>query len=323
LKSSLAVLKDIEDIDVSTLKHAAAGRPSQSEGVQFASAAPGAAGLDQQIRFCKTADGIQIAYATVGEGPPLVKTANWLNHLDFDWESPVWHHVFRGLCDGRSLIRYDARGNGLSDWDIDDFPFERLVDDLEAVVDATGLDRFPLLGLSQGCAISAAYATRHPEKVTKLVLIGGYARGWKKAGNADVIRETEAMITLIRIGWGKDNPVFRQMFTSMFMPDAPPENQTWFNELERISTKPRNAANLLRALGDVDVRDLLGKVRAPTLVMHAKGDQRVPFQSGRELAGLIPGARFVSLDTRNHIMPESDPAWQVALREINEFLAEE
>jgi DNA-binding SARP family transcriptional activator/alpha-beta hydrolase superfamily lysophospholipase len=323
LKSSLAVLKDIEDIDVSALKHAAAGRPSQSDGVQFASAAAGPRDLDQQIRFCKATDGTQIAYATVGEGPPLVKTANWLNHLDFDWESPVWKHVFRGLSDGRKLIRYDARGNGLSDWDIEDFSFERQVEDLEAVIEATGLDRFPLLGISQGCAISAAYATRHPEKVTKLILIGGYARGWKQVGNPDTIRETEAMITLIRIGWGRDNSTFRQMFTSMFMPDAPPENQSWFNELQRISTKPKNAANLLRALGDVDVRDELDKVRAPTLVMHAKGDLRVPFQSGRELAGGIPGARFVTLDTRNHIMPESDPAWSVALMEINEFLAED
>ena len=322
LKSSLSLLENIEDIDVSSLKHAAAGKPTQSDSVEFASAAPGPNDLDQQIRFCKTTDGTQIAYAIVGEGPPLIKTANWLNHLDFDWESPVWHHVFHGLAESRTLIRYDARGNGLSDWDIDDFSFERQVEDLEAVVREIGIDRFPLLGLSQGCAISAAYAARHPEKVTKLILIGGYARGWNQWDRPDVIRETEAMITLIRIGWGKDNPAFRQMFTSMFMPDAPSENQEWFNELQRISTKPENAARLLRALGEVDVRDMLGDVRAPTLVMHAKGDQRVQFEAGRELAGGIPDARFVSLDTRNHIMPASDPAWPVMLREINEFLSE-
>jgi len=322
LKSSLSVLKDIQDIDVSALKHAAAGKPTQSDKVTFASSAPGPSGLDQQIRFCKTADGTKIAYATVGDGPPLIKTANWLNHLDFDWESPVWTHVFSALAEGRTLIRYDARGNGLSDWNIEDFSLERQVEDLEAVVEATSVERFPLLGISQGCAISAVYAARYPEKVTKLILLGGYVKGWNRIGKPEVVRQTEAMMTLVAIGWGKNNPAFRQMFTSMFMPDAPAENQSWFNELQRISTKPQNAVKLLRAVGDVDVSDILGNIQAPTLVMHAKGDLRVPFDSGRELAGGIPGARFVSLDTDNHIMHAGDPAWPIALREINEFLAE-
>jgi len=322
LNSSLSILKDIEDIDVSALKHAAAGNPAQSNSVVFASSAPGPSGLDQQIRFCKTADGTKIAYATVGNGPPLIKTANWLNHLDFDWESPVWTHVFSALADGRTLIRYDARGNGLSDWDIEDFTLERQVEDLEAVVEATGVERFPLLGISQGCAISAVYAARYPEKVSKLILVGGYVKGWNRIGKPDVVRQTEAMMTLIAIGWGKDHPAFRQMFTSMFMPDAPAENQSWFNELQRISTTPQNAVKLLRAVGDLDVSDVLGDIQAPTLVMHARGDLRIPFDSGRELAGGIPGARFVTLDTDNHIMHAGDPAWPIALREINEFLAE-
>ena len=322
LSSSLSILKDIEDIDVSALKYAAAGKPKQSDNVTFTSSAPGPSGLDQQIRFCKTADGTKIAYATVGDGPPLIKTANWLNHLDFDWESPVWTHVFSALAEGRKLIRYDARGNGLSDWDIDDFSLERQVEDLEAVVEATGVERFPLLGISQGCAISAVYASRYPEKVTKLILVGGYVKGWNRIGNPEVIRQTEAMMTLIAIGWGKDNAAFRQMFTSMFMPDAPRENQSWFNELQRISTKPQNAVKLLRAVGDLDVSDILGDIKAPTLVMHARGDLRIPFDSGRDLAGGIPGARFVTLDTDNHIMHAGDPAWPIALREINDFLAE-
>lgn len=322
LNSSLSILKDIEDLDVSALRHAVAGKPTQSDDVSFASSAPRPSGLDQQIRFCKTADGTKIAYATVGDGPPIIKTANWLNHLDFDWESPVWTHVFSALAEGRTLIRYDARGNGLSDWDIEDFSLERQVEDLEAVVEAMGVERFPLLGISQGCAISAVYAARHPERVSKLILLGGYVKGWNRIGKPDVVRQTEAMMTLIAIGWGKDNPTFRQMFTSMFMPDAPAENQSWFNELQRISTTPQNAVKLIRAVGDVDVSDILGDIRAPTLVMHARGDLRVPFESGRELAGTIPGARFVTLDTDNHVMHAGDPAWPVALREINEFLAE-
>ncbi len=322
LKASLSVLSEIDGIDLAALRYAAAGKPPASTGVPMSPTRPDDQLRTQQLRFCKAADGTKIAYAIVGEGPPLIKTANWLNHLDFDWESPVWRHVFRGLSDGRLLIRYDARGNGLSDWDVEDFSLERQVSDLEAVVEAVGLERFPLLGISQGCAISVEFAARYPEKVTKLILLGGYPRGWNRVGVPEVARQTEAMITLVGIGWGRDNPAFRQMFTTMFMPDAPPENQTWFNELQRITTTPRNAASLIRALGEVDVTSRLAEVRAPTLVLHARNDMRVPFNSGRELASGIPGARFVSLDSKNHILPETDPAWPVLLKEINEFLAE-
>lgn len=316
---SAAVLTDLSEADRVALQRAAHRRPRVAgEAV----AAPEPAALEQRIRFCKAADGVQIAYACVGDGPALVKTANWMNHLEYDWESPVWRHVFHGLASGRRLIRYDARGNGLSDWDTDDYSFESMVSDLEAVIDATGLERFPLLGLSQGCAVSVEYAVRHPEKVTRLILVGGYARGWHKLGSAEIDRQTEAMIVLVRIGWGKDNPAFRQMFTSMFMPDAPAENQLWFNELQRLTTSPENAVRLLRACGDVDVRHRLTQVTVPTLVIHARNDMRVPYSSGRELAAGIPGARFVSLPTRNHLLPESDPAWPRLLAEIEAFLAE-
>lgn len=319
LRASIAVLSEVDGNDLSALRRAAAGKPEASAEIDMS---PGQPPLDQQIRFCKTADGAKIAYATVGSGPPLVKAANWLNHLDFDWESPVWRHIFRGLSSGRSLIRYDARGNGLSDWSIEDFSLDRQVSDLETVLEAIGLERFPLLGLSQGCAVTVEFAARHPGKVSRLILIGGYARGWNCVGSSELVRQTEAMITLVGIGWGKDNPAFRQMFTSMFMPDAPPENQSWFNELQRISTTPANAVKLLRATGEVDIRHRLADVRAPTLVLHAKNDLRIPFNSGRELAAGIAGARFVSLNSRNHLLPESDRAWPVMLKEINEFLAE-
>jgi DNA-binding SARP family transcriptional activator/pimeloyl-ACP methyl ester carboxylesterase len=323
LATSISILSEIDGIDLSGLRRAAASRPPASVSIPVPSAQPDRPPLEQEVRFCKAADGAKIAYATVGNGPPLVKTANWLNHLEFDWESPVWRHIFRGLSEGRSLIRYDARGNGLSDRDIDDFSLERQVNDLESVVAATGLERFPLLGLSQGCAVSVEFAARYPEKLTKLILFGGYVKGWRSAGDPDIIRQTEAMITLVGIGWGRDNPAFRQMFTSMFMPDAPHENQAWFNELQRMTTSPKNAANLLRAVGDVDISDRLADVRVPTLVLHVRNDMRIPFNAGRELAAGIPGARFVSLDSRNHILPESDPAWPALLSEINAFLAEQ
>lgn len=322
LRSSISVLSEIDGVDLSELRRAAACKPPASIGMPEPSAKPDRPALEQEVRFCKAADGTRIAYATVGKGPPLVKTANWLNHLDFDWESPVWRHIFHGLADGRSLIRYDARGNGLSDRDIEDFSLDRQVEDLETVVAATGLEKFPLLGLSQGCAVSVEFAARHPEKLSKLILFGGYVKGWRAAGDPDIIRQTEAMITLVAIGWGRDNPAFRQMFTSMFMPDAPPENQAWFNELQRMTTTPKNAANLLRAVGDVDITDRLADVRVPTLVLHARHDMRIPFNAGRELAAGIPGARFVSLETRNHILPEGDPAWPALLAEINAYLAE-
>ena len=275
----------------------------------------------QDIRFCKSADGTRIAYATAGEGPPLIKTANWLNHLEFDWQSPVWTHIFSDMMRGRQLIRYDARGNGLSDWNVSDFSFDRQVEDLEAVVDAVGIDRFPLIGLSQGSPVSAAFAAKHPERVSKLILVGGYARGWR-FGKPDHITSTEAMGTLIRTGWGRNNPAFRQMFTSLFMPDAPAENQDWFNELQRMTTSPENAAELLEALGHVDAREYLPKVQAPTLVVHCRGDLRVPLSSGQELAAGIPNARFMTLDSDNHIIPASDPAWAHFSTAMHKFLEE-
>ncbi len=316
---SLATLGGLGDVEAAALQRAVHARPRASEPT---ACPPAPEVAEQRIRFCRAADGVQIAYASVGEGPPLVKTANWLNHLEFDWESPVWRHVFRGLSSGRTLIRYDARGNGLSDWDTDDYSFESMVSDLEAVADAAGFDRFPLLGLSQGCAVSVEYAARHPERVSRLILIGGYALGWNRAGSAALARGVEAMLTLIHVGWGQANPAFRQMFTSLFMPDAPPENHEWFNELQRVTTSPDNAARLVRACGEVDVLDRLSQVRAPTLVLHARNESMATLNAGRKLAAGIPGARFVGLDSRNHLLPEDDPAWPRLLSEINAFLAE-
>jgi pimeloyl-ACP methyl ester carboxylesterase len=276
---------------------------------------------EQQVRFCRSADGVQIAYSCIGDGPPLVKTGNWLTHLEKDLESPIWRHLWRDLARDHTLVRYDARGNGLSDWEVDDITFDAFVRDLEAVVDAAGLERFDLLGISQGCAVSIAYAVRHPERVSRLVLYGGYAIGWaRRARSAAEKEQASAMLTLIRVGWGQPNPAFRQMFTSQFAPDATKEQADWFNEMQRASCSPENAARNLEANGEVDVTALLAKVSVPTLVMHARDESRVPFESGRRMAAGIPGARFVPLRGRNHLILEDEPAYPHFRDEIRSFL---
>ncbi|MGF7150458.1 pimeloyl-ACP methyl ester carboxylesterase/DNA-binding SARP family transcriptional activator [Sphingomonas zeicaulis] len=276
----------------------------------------------QQIRFCTASDGTGLAYSVVGEGPPLVKTANWLNHLDHDWNSPVWRHWIRHFVAYRRLIRYDERGNGLSDWNAPDISFEAFVDDLESVVDAAGLERFDLLGISQGCSVAIAYAVRHPERVRKLVLYGGYAAGWRKRASAEEIEKREAMLTLTRQGWGQNNPAFRQMFTTLFFPDASAAEAEWFNELQRLSTSADNAVRLQLAFADIDVRNLLSQVTVPTLVLHARHDAVIPFMSGRSLAAGIAGAEFVQLESNNHLILEQEPAWPRAMEVIRGFLGE-
>jgi len=278
--------------------------------------------LRQEIHFCTAADGVRIAYAEVGNGPPLVKTANWLNHLEFDWESPIWSPFLHAIAERHRLVRYDARGNGLSDREVDDISFESFVRDLESVVDAVQLDRFPLLGLSQGVAISVAYAVRHPERVSHLVLYGGFVRGRRKRSSPDEIAQSDAMLTLMRQGWGQENPAFRQLFTSLFIPGATHEQMQWFNDLQRMTTSPENAARIRAAVDEIDISDVLPRVQTPTLVLHCRDDAMQPFEQGRQLAAGIKGARFVALEGRNHIILENDPAWGRFLEEINDFLAE-
>ena len=277
--------------------------------------------LEQDIRFCKARDGVSIAYATVGEGPPLVKTANWMNHLEFDWHGEVWRFLFESLAANHTLVRYDERGNGLSDWEVEDFSIEALVADLEAVVDALGLKKFPLFGISQGCAVSIEYAARHPEKVTKLILYGGFARGWRSETET-VIERIEAMVALMRSGWGSDNPAFRQLFTSIFMPDATKPYQDWFNEMQRKTTNGKNAAAMMNAFGEFDVTDRLADIKMPTLVLHARDELTIPYKRAREIASGIGGARLVTLDDRNHVPMMGRPASNRMLEEIRAFLAD-
>jgi len=281
-----------------------------------------AANLKQEIRYCKAPDGVRLAYATVGAGPPLLKSAHWLGHLEYDWEFPIMRPFLLGLAKDRTLIRYDARGNGLSDWDVRDISLDAWVSDMEAVVDAVGFDRFPIIGFSQGCTVSIAYAVRHPERVSHLVLYGGFAAGQNRSQKltAEARERFAAMKTLVRQGWGADNPTFRQLFTTSLMPAATKEQMDAFNELQRLSGSPEGAVRYLETVYDLDVRHLLSQVRAPTLVLHVRDDLAVPIDRGRELAAGIPGARFFALPGRNHVLLEQDPGLPRFLEELTDFL---
>ncbi len=282
---------------------------------------PSAATLQQQIRFCKTNDGVRLAYAIVGKGPPLVKASNWLSHVEYDWQSPVWRPFLEQLARNRTVIRYDERGCGLSDWNVADLSFESWVRDLEAVADAIGLRRFPLLGISQGGPIAVAYTVRHPERVSHLVLYGVYARGHLNRDPTPTQRiEVDTLLNLIRVGWGRENPAFRQVFTSRFIPGGSLEQLHWFNELQRATASPENAARLFTVLTTIDVRDLAPKVGCPTLVLHAREDAAVPYEEGRLMAALIPDARFVTLESRNHLLLEGEPALRRFMAEVDTFL---
>ena len=277
----------------------------------------------QEIRFCTAADGTRLAYAVSGAGPALVKAANWLSHLDYDWESPVWRHWLRELSGRYRLLRYDERGCGLSDWDTRRFSFEAWVEDLETVVDAAGLDRFALLGISQGGPVAIAYAVRHPERVSHLVLLGAFAQGRRRrARTQDEIDLADARIELVRVGWGRPDPTYRATFVARFLPEGTQEQWKAFDDLQRRSTSPANAWRFLNTFADIDVVELAPQVRAPTLILSARREPDDVFEQSRLLAGLIPGSRLVPLDSANHLLPEEDPAWQQFLTEVDAFLSQ-
>jgi pimeloyl-ACP methyl ester carboxylesterase/DNA-binding winged helix-turn-helix (wHTH) protein len=275
----------------------------------------------QEIRFCTTQDAVRIAYARVGSGTPLVKAANWLNHLDFEWESPLWQHWINELTQHHTFIRYDERGNGLSDWKVDDVSFEAWVHDLEAVVGASGVDQFALFGLSQGGAVAITYAAQHPERVSHLILCGAYSRGFHHRGHPEALAARHALETLVKLDWGKSNPAFSAMFTSLYISEnASLDHQRWLNDLQRVSTTPANAARIMEACDAINVRHLLPTLKVPTLVFHCDRDRAVPPEEGRIIAAEIPNARFVPLSSPNHLLLEEEPAWQVFLQELGRFL---
>lgn len=277
--------------------------------------------MEQQLGFATAPDGVSICYATVGEGPPLVKAPNWLSHLEYDWRSPVWRHWWEELARNHRLIRFDQRGIGLSDWNVEDMSFDARVSDLETVVDALGLETFALLGISQGGSAAAEYSVRHPERVNKLIIYGSFDVGSSRRNETpEQTAEREALITLMRVGWGRENPAYRQVFATNFMPDATAEDMDSFNELQRASASPENAVRTTRETAQIDLRNRMPQITVPTLVLHAREDGQVPFELGRQVAALIPGARFVPLASKNHILREDEPAWPVFLSEVRGFL---
>ena len=276
--------------------------------------------LRQEIRFSVTEDGVRLAWASIGEGPPLVKASNWLTHLDFEWGSPIWQHWWTELSKHHRVIRYDERGNGMSQRDVPEVSFETWVRDLETVVDAAGLDRFSLLGISRGGAIAVAYAARHPERVSKLILYGAFPVGLYHYGSAEEIEARQALISLTRLGWGHHHPAFCRLFTNRFIPNSTPVHENWFDDLQRVSTSGENAARLLDVDSGIDVRPLLPQLRVPTLILHCDRDQVIVPERGRDLAARIPNARYVSLPSANHLLLADEPAWEMLLQEFSAFM---
>ncbi len=281
-----------------------------------------AAELRQDIRYCRSFDGTKIAYAISGSGPTIVKSANWLSHLEHELENPLWRHWIQAFSDGNQLIRYDERGNGLSERKPTDVSFGARVRDLETVVDTAAPDTFVLFGVSAGCSFAIDYAARHPDRVQGLILYGGFPIGWKHLDNAEETEMREAMTALIRVGWGRNNPAFRQLFTSAFMPDATAEEAGWFNELQKRAAQPEIAARLHDAAGTINVIEALGQIKAPTLVIHARDDGIIPLVAGQMLASDIPGARFVTVESKNHILMRDEGAFDRMMEEVRRFLAE-
>ena len=278
----------------------------------------------QEIRFCSIPGDVRLAYAMTGSGPTLVKAANWLTHLRHDWESIVWGHWLRDLSARFRLVHYDARASGMSDWEVDDVSFDAWVRDLETVVDDVGLERFALLGVSQGGAVALTYAARHPERVSHLILYGAFAQGRNsRAKTARQRKEAAMMLDVIESGWGADSSLFRQMFAAQFMPEGTLEQWDAFDGHQRLTASPGNARRLLSVSASIDVTQIAPSVRTPTLVLHATDDRRVPYEQGELLAALIPGARLVPLQSCNHLLLDGELAWSKFLASVDAFVAQD
>jgi DNA-binding winged helix-turn-helix (wHTH) protein/pimeloyl-ACP methyl ester carboxylesterase len=283
--------------------------------------APNGISRDQEITFCRTKDGVDLAVASAGQGMPLVRPCRWFTHVEHEWHNPFRADLYHFLADRFRLIRYDGRCNGLSDWDVADVSFEALQHDLDTVVDALGLRSYALLGISQGSSLSIAHAVRYPERVSKMVLHGGYALGWSKRAPRRGL-DVKTFLTLMREGWGDEHSAFQKMLCTGMLPNASAEMIRWLAELQRAASSPENTVRLRGTFDEIDVIALLPEVSVPTLVMHCRHDNLVPFEEGRRIATLIPNAKFVSLDSENHVPLPGEPAWQKFIAEIEAFLSD-
>lgn len=280
---------------------------------------PAAEAVSQTITFCRASDGVNLAVGTAGSGPVLLKSANWLNHIEYDWQSPIWAPFLHRLASRFQVVRYDGRGNGMSDRDVPDISQSGFVRDLDAVASSIAAPRFVLLAMSQGAAAAIDYAVRHPERVSRLILYGAYVQGRNRRGTADDRAAAEAFVTLLRQGWGNENSAFMRAFSSIYMPRGTPEQIGWLVELQRRSTTGVNAARIRQACDDIDVVDLLPRVPVPTLVIHPRHDNVAPLEQGRLIASRIPGAKLVTVESESHIPLVGDPAWDRLIGEIESF----
>jgi pimeloyl-ACP methyl ester carboxylesterase/DNA-binding CsgD family transcriptional regulator len=279
--------------------------------------------VKQQVRFCTSFDGTRLAYAISGEGPPLVISASWLTHVEHQWRSLAWKPWLEHFSSRYTLVRYDSRGSGLSDRDVPEISFDLWIRDFEAVLDAAGFDRFFMLGTCQGGPLAVEYAARHPQRVERLVLYGSYARGlWKRSDIPGQAQKASVLLDMLGLGWGQDSHAYQQVWASLFQPGGSLEHLRSWGEQQRLSTSAETAARMFRTTFDVDVQEAAKRVRCPALVVNPERDALVPLEEGRRLAGLIPDARFVTLDTHNHMLLPEEPAWERLLAEVDAFLHE-
>lgn len=274
----------------------------------------------QEVRFCRSADGVRIAYAVHGSGPPLLISTCWLSHLQFDWESPVWRHFLADLGRFATIIRFDERGYGLSDWDVTDFSLDMRVADLEAVADSAGFPRFALMAMAQGGPVAIRYAAAHPERVTRLLFYNSYADAERDLTRED-IEVQDTFDQMIKVGWARPDSTFRRVFTSLLIPSATEEQKGWLDDLMRVSASATSAYESRRQRRHHGATEYLPQLDVPTLVLHARSEHINGFDEGRFLASSIRGARLVPFESENHIILEHEPAWPALVREVEEFIA--
>ena len=278
--------------------------------------------IDQEIRYCSSKDHTIIGYAKVGNGPSLLKAPNFMSSLEHDWRSPIWTHLYRFLAEDHTLVRFDQRGNGSSDLDPLEITFNSFVEDMEAVVNESKIDKFPILGVSQGCAVSIAYAIRNPNKVSHLILIGGFARGKGQRGDPSYEEKSKMEQTMILSGWEDENPAFRQFFTTSMIPEGSKEQMDSFNNIMKIATSAENAAKISRVNDQINVSDILSKLEIPTIIFHCTDDARVPISEGKFMAANIKNSKFVPIRSKNHVLLETEHGWNLFKEEVTKFLDE-